>query len=360
MSIKGNILIIDDSEDDIELYRRLLKKSQLGHWTVDVSCDGESGLEKVKKNQFDCILLDYSLPGSDGIEVLIELKNINCYIPVIMLTGQGNENIAATAIKKGAQDYVSKSTMTVLSLERSISSAITSLKATEKINTQKQELEQFAKVLAHDLKQPAKSISALLNIIEQEYSKSLPDPVSKKLSLVAKTSNQMYALINALSSYASLELPQPKLELVDLSDVVDNACNNLYQQITEQHALININSLPTLPLIPPLAVQLIQILMSNALLYNTNRPIIDISAKCTNEQWTISISDNGIGIEQAFIEQIFEPLNRLHSNEQYKGTGLGLATAKRIVNHHKGSIWCESETLYGTTFFIALPMKDHD
>jgi len=355
MEIKGTLLIIDDSEDDIEQYRRLLKKSQLTAWTVQVCFDGESGLEQVKNNRYNCILLDYSLPGSDGIEVLSELQSITHDSPIIMLTGQGNENIAATAIKKGAQEYISKSLMTVTSLERAICSAISSVKATQKINAQKQELEQFAKVLAHDLKQPAQSISAMLNIIEREYSSSLPEPVSKKFSLISDTANRMYALINALSSYASLELPQPELEYIELSEIIDSACNNLYQSIYEQQAVINIAALPRLYLIPALAVQLFQILLCNAFLYNTKQPIINISAECKNDQCTISISDNGLGIESAFIEKIFEPLNRLHDNTQYKGTGLGLATAKRIINHHNGKIWCESELSRGSTFYITLP-----
>jgi len=349
------ILIIDDSEDDTELYRRLLMKSQLTTWTIHVCSDGESGLEQIKNHSFDCVLLDYSLPGDDGIEILKSLKGTHRYTPVIMLTGQGNENIAVSAIKAGAQDYISKSEMTVLSLDRAISSAISAIQASEKINNQKQELEQFAKVLAHDLKQPAHSICALLNIIEQEYSSSLPEQVSSKLSLVAKTSNQMYNLINALSSYASLELPQPKLELCCFNEVIENACNNLYQPILDKQAIIQVDSLPTLPLIPPLAVQLIQILINNALLYNNNRPVIEISADKVEQHWQITLLDNGIGIEHAFIDKVFEPLTRLHSNAQYQGTGLGLATAKRIVNHHLGNIWCESEPKQGTKFFINLP-----
>jgi len=105
---KHNILIIDDSQDDRELYRRLLNKDEEFSWDIQEADSGQSGLKKYKTGKFECVLLDYSLPDRDGLQILSDLKEYDKNTPVVMITGQGNEKIAVKVMKEGASDYISK------------------------------------------------------------------------------------------------------------------------------------------------------------------------------------------------------------------------------------------------------------
>src|SRR4051812_45661755 len=115
-----NILIIDDSIDDCMLYSRVLHKSSDISYLITEAKDGEEGLKMICAEMPDCILLDYSLPGRNGVEVLKRIRASHPYLPVVMLTGQGNENVAVTAIQEGAQNYIAKSSITPESLQRAI------------------------------------------------------------------------------------------------------------------------------------------------------------------------------------------------------------------------------------------------
>jgi CheY-like chemotaxis protein len=118
------VLIIDDSEDDRALYRRTLAKSRESTYEIAEAEDGETGLARLAEQSPDCVLLDYSLPGRNGVEVLKRLRAKHPFIPVVMLTGQGSETVAVTAMQEGAQNYISKATITPEALQRAIRVAI--------------------------------------------------------------------------------------------------------------------------------------------------------------------------------------------------------------------------------------------
>ena len=349
------LYVVDDNEDDRAVYRRRLAKSGSCDWRICEYESGEDGIKALNEDEPDCILLDYSLPGSDGLVTLSTMKHSFPYLPVIMLTGQGSENIAVSSLKMGAFDYISKSDITQISLNRSIENAIRSANLRKKVAQQEAELSNFARVLAHDLNQPANAISSMLNIIVNEQQAQLSDSVYKMLVLVKESAEQMSALVQALVRYTQLEQAKPEKKLIELDYCVDVVINNLFSEITEKNAQISYQKLPELYLIPPLAIQLLQILVCNAILYNDGKPKILIEAVKAEESWLITIKDNGMGIEDKYKEAVFEPLFRLHSSDYYKGTGLGLATAQRIVAKHDGKISCQDNDWGGTTFVISIP-----
>ena len=159
------VLIIDDSEDDRALYRRTLAKSAESTYEIAEAEDGEAGLARLDELSPDCVLLDYSLPGRNGVEVLKRLRVKHPFVPVVMLTGQGSETVAVTAMQEGAQNYISKATITPEALQRAIRVAIEHCAMERRIQEQRSSLEIFTRALAHDLKEPVRTIKSFLTVI---------------------------------------------------------------------------------------------------------------------------------------------------------------------------------------------------
>lgn len=353
MSKAKSILLIEDNEDDIYTFKRVLGRSEID-WHILDAPSGEVGIDLLKNVAPDVVLLDYSLPGSDGLDILMRIKQLAPTIPVIMLTGQGNEKIAATSIKCGAADYITKDEVNDTSLAKAINNAISLARLHKKIAVQQDELEHFSYVLAHDLKQPAKSIDLMAQLILQKFEGQMPAEAHHKLGLLKDTAEQMNELINALVSYTKLDLNKPNIELTDFNRSLKLTLNTLSETIKTKNAMIESQELPHSMAISSFVTQLFQILISNALLYNIKTPHISIKAKQTEKHWFFTVSDNGIGISQEDQEKVFEPLVRLHEQTIYKGSGLGLATAKRIIAKHKGEIYCLSNSQGGIDIHFSI------
>ncbi|ESP90694.1 MULTISPECIES: hybrid sensor histidine kinase/response regulator [Pseudoalteromonas] len=353
-----NVLIVDDSEDDRYFLKRTLT-SDGSHWHVLEAESGEHGLDILKSHQVDIVLLDYSLPGTDGLMTLSAINKQFPLLPVIMLTGQGSETVAAESIKNGASDYISKGGLTHLSLMKSINSAIHSARLHRRIEEKNRELSQFAYVLAHDLKQPANAVRKMSQVIVQNYHQCVPANVLDKLTLINQSSLQMYGLIDALVCYTQLDLDDSHLfEKTDFNKCVEIAISNLTTQIESSSAKIAWSDLPSITAIPSFVVQLFQNILENSLKYSESQPFIDISCQCDETCWHFTVQDNGIGIPPQLRHKVFEPLARLHNSETYAGSGLGLATAKRIVNKHRGDIYfSDNECGQGSKLHFSVSKK---
>src|SRR5664279_6199879 len=157
------ILLIDDSEDDRMLFRYCLQRSRKNSYAVTEVSMGDQGLIEINREEFDCVLLDYSLPGYNGIEILKRIRSKHPFLPVVMLTGLGNEKIAVAAMQEGAQDYIAKETMAQDVLDNLVEKAIEHCRMQQHIAEQRESLELFARALAHDLKEPLRTIHSMLD-----------------------------------------------------------------------------------------------------------------------------------------------------------------------------------------------------
>ena len=164
-------------------------------------------------------------------------------------------------------------------------------------------------------------------------------------------------MVDTLHEYTKLEA-HVEFEPVNLNLVVEDALSNLDQIISKMGAMVTHDDLPVVFGHAPLLTQLLQNLIGNGIKYcDVDTPMVHVSASPERDGfWRISVRDNGIGIDPEFHQQIFEPFKRLHGRGKFEGTGLGLATCKKIVNRHDGRIWCESNLDGGTTFNFSLPV----
>jgi signal transduction histidine kinase len=363
------ICIIEDSQEDRELFRRYLLQDTDYHYSFFEEESGQRGLTLCKTVQPDCILLDSSLPDIDGLEFLSQLADASGLVsfPVIMLTNVGDETIALRAMKRGAQDYLVKDEMTPGNLFRAIHNAIERSSMRRVVEQQRyaleqknQEIEAFAYALAHDLRSPLRAITSFGQIMGQEYSHVLDEEGRKYVDIIVRSSLQMDHLINELLNYTRIEHSAVYLKPIALDYLLRRIVDTRRERIAELQATVIIaDGLPTVEGETMLINQIFTNLLDNALTYRRSDvpPRIEVDWHKDGPYAIICVIDNGIGIAAKHYDKIFHIFQRLHSNEEYAGTGIGLAIVKKATELMGGQIWVESVVGERTCFYVKLPLS---
>jgi len=217
------------------------------------------------------------------------------------------------------------------------------------------ELEQFAYITSHDLREPLRMITSFLQLIERRYKDQLDADVNEFIEYAVDGAKRLDALIQDILIYSKVTKKR-QLSKVNFNRIIEKVYINLISSINETDAEITYDLLPTLITDESLMIQLFQNLIANAIKYRSEeKPKIHISAKKEGYQYIFSVKDNGIGISKKYLEKIFTIFQRLHTNEEYEGTGIGLAIAQKIIHQHNGKIWVESEPGKGSTFYFTIP-----
>ena len=357
-----HILIIDDTQGDHELAMIYLGDDG-SDYKFYHAYNAKEGLELFHAHPIDCVLLDYNMPDKDGLEVLRQLTEGDNAVPVIMMTGDGNEFVAVNAMKLGSQDYIPKKVLTANALKRAVERAVERgdmLKRVEKYRNQLEQsnhdLEQFAHIVAHDLKAPLRAVTQHLTLIADKNADTLDENSRRSLGFAVEGATRMRQLIDALFKYAQLGFSEPQLDTVNLDVLLEQTMCDLSAIIEERGAIITHDALLEVKGDSILLAQLLQNLLANAIKYCKETPRIHIGAAQKDGQWQISVRDNGIGIPKTQHQQIFAIFRRLHVEEDYPGIGLGLAICDRIIKQHGGNIEVESEPGKGSCFTFTLPM----
>jgi signal transduction histidine kinase len=348
-----NILIADDDDNDRKHIKRALKQAGLPCICSEAG-SVEDALDACQDRPFDCAIIDYHLTGQDGLAGISALHDHFPYMAIIMLTALGDETVAVQAMQRGALDYMSKKNLDAPSIRRSVENAVAKASLLKTVAEQRHELEIFSRVLVHDLKSPISSALGFAGLIEENIHQGKPEAVALYSGLVTKSLRRMAALIDTLQRYANSE-ERVALEPVEMRGVMIDTLANLEDVIRKRGALVTYCELPTVSGTPQLG-QLLQNLIDNGIKYcEAEIPAVDVSAKPVDGNvWQFSVKDNGIGIPEKSYLEVFGPFHRLRSEVKYEGTGLGLATCKKIVERHGGSISCHSEAGQGTTFLFTL------
>jgi PAS domain S-box-containing protein len=244
-----------------------------------------------------------------------------------------------------------------IELEEKVNQRTADLETTnDDLQRSNQDLEQFAYAASHDLKEPLRMIGSFIQIIEKKYSDKLDDKGKEYIKYTVEGVTRMSDLINSLLQYSRVGRKESKLRKTKLNNLLELKLMDLKQVIEEKNALIDILDFPETIICEPVQMGLVFYnLINNGLKFNTNEsPTITIKGEEQEEDYLFSVSDNGIGIEEKFKEQVFEIFKRLHGREKYEGTGIGLALCRKIIYRHEGDIWFESEIGEGTTFYFTI------
>ena len=230
-----------------------------------------------------------------------------------------------------------------------------------KLKTSNKELEQFAHVASHDLQEPLRMVGSFTQLLERRYKNQLDEDADDYIGFIVEGAQRMKSLIDDLLTFSKLNTEPCKYEPILIEIALDDVLFNLKSSIEENNAMITYDSLPTVMGNLSQIRQVFQNLISNAIKFHGDeQPKIHISAKEFEREWLFSVSDNGIGINLNHQEQIFSIFKRLHTRNDYEGTGIGLAICKSIVERHGGKIWVESRENEGSTFYFNMSKSDID
>lgn len=355
MTREINALIIDDSIDDLELYTRLLKKNhrvEIQHFSsANVAVEQ---LSKSKKHGFDIVLLDYNMPGLNGIDFLEKIKSLNIELdaPVIIITGEGNEDIAVKFMHLNVANYINKRNVTADLLKEIIDSACNNYKDLKQKKLQQQELLMFAHTLAHDLKNPMNRINTYAKLAEKN-----PEKCMKFVKYITEDSEYLKEFIDKLLMYAQYGRGIEKMTNINLNTVLQKVVGVLEVLLKQKNANIEFDDLENIFVNGSeiALIQLFQNLITKSVKYCKKTPHVTITCKETPSNTVIQLKDNGIGIPKELSEKVFQPYFRINHKVEEQGTGLGLAIVKTIIEQHNAEIKISTPDGGGTLFEISFP-----
>jgi signal transduction histidine kinase len=233
------------------------------------------------------------------------------------------------------------------------------LKTAEDLARSNKDLEQFAYVASHDLQEPLRAVAGFMGLLKKQFGDAMNETAKEYMDFAVEGAERMQRLIDDLLSYSRVGTRGRKFAIFPMKDAFDNAIKNLKIAIDEANATVTCGDMPEIYGDASQMTQLLQNLIGNAIKFHgPKRPEINVIALRKDGHWQISVADNGIGIEPQYFERIFLIFQRLHGRAQYKGTGIGLAVCKRIVERHGGRIWVESKPNEGTVFYFTIPDQD--
>lgn len=348
-----NVLVIDDDLGDLKLIRRLLAGRPEGAKIYEAKSYEEalSFSEMVP----DVVLLDYLMPDLTGLEMLKRLKEKWPGAAYILMTGHGDEEIAKSAIQLGATDYIAKRSLNQNALFRMLDTGIALTQMQAKIDLQRQELETFAHMLVHDFKAPIRGVSFLAEQINEGLEIGDMADVQVSLGLLTRSTRQMSDLIESLAMLTKVDSDEPFSEAY-LGELVERAIMANERDISLTGAQVRTTDAGASAVCSaPQVAQLLQNLIANAIKYRGEKtPDIVVSAQSVAKGLRVTVSDNGQGVPSEFRDRIFEPFRRINGRNSAQGTGLGLATCRKIALRHGGTIWCEPNVPSGTSFHFTL------
>jgi signal transduction histidine kinase len=351
----ATILIVDDDRAELELMSRITSDA-FPEANVRVAGDCALVHDMCSRESFDCILLDYDMPGMDGLSCAQNLRVSFPYLPIVLTTNVGDELLAARALTNGVTDYIPKSRITPQALRRTIEHAIQESGQARIIDEQRCELENFAYALAHDFRQPIRQIRTFTALISDALREGRSEGVEQDLAFLNIAARRLGELVDVMSQYTLLNQP-PAIGDVDLNIVLKGVSSSLAPLIEESGARLIIGRAPVVRGNETLMTQVLQNLVINGLKYNKSAaPVVEVAAEAAPPHCLITVSDNGIGIEAEYFDEIFKPLARLHANAEYSGTGLGLTLARKALATQGGSLWCASKLGEGSQFFVKIPL----
>jgi light-regulated signal transduction histidine kinase (bacteriophytochrome) len=232
---------------------------------------------------------------------------------------------------------------------------------TEELQRSNDDLQQFAHVASHDLKEPVRKLKTFINRLEAEYGHEISGRGKEYLEKMRLASTRMYAMIEGVLKYSSINEAEQLVQQVDLNEVLHSIESDLEMLFAQRQAVIHRGLLPSVEGAHILLYQLFYNLVNNSLKFSVENPVINITSSIVQHHQSdhvkIMVSDNGIGFDQQFADQIFQAFSRLNSKDRFEGTGLGLSLCKKIVERHHGTISASGEENNGSTFTIVLPLR---
>ncbi len=391
------ILIIDDDEVDRMAVRRLLKKAGVQLEVKEAGTCAEA-ITILKENTFDCVFLDYRLPDYNGLELVKQIQALEVRVPLIVLTGQGDEQVAVEIMKAGASDYLSKSWLSperlwnvlrnairVYQAEREAGQAYQQLKeSNELLRHQNQELErqrqkiecqnkklaevsrlksEFLATMSHELRTPMNAIIGFSQLLLRQYPKPLAPQQTDMVQRIFNNAQNLLTLLNEVLDFSKIEAGQYqlKLEEFDLKKLTQLTTEELRSLAVDQKNCLDVEinlKNPNIINDKSGVRKILTNLLSNAIKFTeAGNIVVSLSEREEDDCLILVVQDTGIGMSSQELEYIFEAFRQVNQtiSRKYSGTGLGLAIVKSLVKMMDGQIIVESTQGKGSSFTIEFP-----
>lgn len=390
------ILVVDDDEVDRMAVRRALKAAEV-QMELSEASSCAAAIDLLHQENFDCVFLDYHLPDKNGLELVRQLRRAEIKIPLIVLTGQGDEQIAVDLMKAGASDYLAKSRISPETLSQMLRSAIRVYRAEVqvalayhqlcetnelllrqnlKLERQRQQIQlqnlqlieasrlksQFLATMSHELRTPMNAIIGFSQMLLRQVKGSLNEPQHDMTARILNNAKHLLALINEILDFSKIEAGQSKLQIepFNINELIVETVEGLRPLAEQKQLDLQVQVHLADPCIVNDRLRLRQVLMnllSNAIKFTSEGSVRVNVHKSSPEHLVIEVADTGIGISPQDLKHIFEPFRQVDQtiSRNHTGTGLGLAITHSLVQMMQGKITVESQQNRGSVFRLEIP-----
>jgi two-component system, sensor histidine kinase and response regulator len=372
-------LLIEDNPAEARLIRELLADETTTGELFDLEYADRlaTGLVRLSAGDIDAVLLDLSLPDSQGSETFTRARAQAPDIAMIVLTDNGDEAAALNMVKGGAQDYLPKTQVNAVLLSRVIRCAVERKRAEQEIRKLNEELARrleaqtveleaankelrtFYFSISHDLRAPLQGLAFSSQVLLQEYTTQIPAEARRFLRIVDESAKEMERLIEGLLNFSRLGRRPLMHQVVKLVSLVQEALEEFNHEREGRKVEVRLGYLPDCVGDPVFLKQVFINLLSNAFKFTRGREQALIEVDCREQQAepVYFVRDNGAGFDMQYASKLFHVFQRLHPRSEFEGTGVGLSIVQRIVQRHGGRIWAEAKVDKGAIFYFTLPQN---
>jgi signal transduction histidine kinase len=362
----ARLLIVDDEATMMHALCDTL--SDHGYEATGFS-SAQAALVALRRERFDLLLADLTMPEMDGITLLREALNEDAQLVGVIMTGEGTIGSAVEAMRSGAHDYILKpfkmgAILPVLQRALALRALRAEKAALEEqlreraaeLEAANRELDAFTRTASHDLRAPLAAVAGLSDLLSRVYAADLPQQAADWVRLIDGEVRRMLDLVDNLMRLSRSDRQPLDLQPVDVAALVHDVVEELRSRDPGRSIEVRIGTLPGVSADAALLRQVFVNLLSNAFKFTRGReaPVIEVSGEADDRAPAYRVCDNGAGFDMARADRLFEAFQRLHRQAEFEGAGVGLSIVQRIVQRHGGRVWAESAPDRGACFFFTL------
>lgn len=358
MTNYAEILIVDDMPDHIA-YSGMLLKSE--GYRVFATTSGKAVKQFIEKRVPDLILLDIQLGDMNGLEICRMIKSDKRIsdVPIIFLTSETSPEIISQSFELGGCDYVKKPFMKEEYLAR--------IRTHLQINAQKRdltnannELTMFCSAVSHDLKAPFNIINMLVEMLKSELGTEQDESIYDIMAMIESKTTQTKTMIERLFEFSKMCNVRPEMQSVDIKKIATDTFNELKSITPDRNIMFKCGDLPVVKGDAVLIEIMLKNLLGNSIKYTSKRKeaVIEMSGHTDSTYNIITIRDNGSGFDMTYANKLFQVFQRLHTDDEFEGSGVGLALVSRIMQRHGGRIEAYGEVDKGAEFSLLFPKNN--